>query len=316
MNTKLLAIAATVALGGPLIAHGESVTYDFTGIGHVYTFTGTDHEFIDLETTFTGAVTFDVHAEGPGGSDFDTDGSTWARDRNGWVQSDFDIRWAGNRFNPMPVPAQYYTDSMTIVFNDDEGVVDRLSNREHYEGATDDISYLSFAELLRSTNDTSWLSDLSFNVTVGLAPPDGDDNAATNHIEFGNVSATAEAVDGFSGYIDLTSFTPRAAIDIQPRRIHPASPAVIPVAILTTAAVDAAKVDPSTVLFGRTGADASPVHWSLNDVDSDGDPDLVMQFVASDTGIQCGDTSASLTGKSFGNQKFSGSDSFVTAPCR
>jgi hypothetical protein len=315
MNKKLLIIVAASAFAGSPAAYAEPVTYDFTGTGYVLTFIGVGGESTYQETTFTGTVTFDVLAAGPSGPD-SYSGNTAVQDRSGWVQSDFNIQWAGHSFNPAAMVGQHYSDSTATVFDNDEGVVDRLRNREYYEGSNGDTDYISFAELLRSTNDISWLSGLSFDVTVGLAPRGGPDNYADNYVDFANVSITfnaAEArydVGGFSGYVALTSLTPRATIDIRPDRINPMGQGVIPVAILTTAAFDAATVDANTVLFGRSGVEAAPLQWALKDVDADGDLDLMLHFVAQTTGIQCGDTSASVAGTTVNGQKFAGSDSF------
>jgi hypothetical protein len=105
-------------------------------------------------------------------------------------------------------------------------------------------------------------------------------------------------------------------IDVKPGRfpnnINPRSRGKIPVAILTTDAFDATSVDPNTVRFGRDGIEASPVRFALKDVDGDGDIDMILRFNTLDTGIQRGDTSASLTGKSFGGQAIVGSDSVNT----
>jgi hypothetical protein len=88
------------------------------------------------------------------------------------------------------------------------------------------------------------------------------------------------------------------------------------VAILTTGSFDAATVDPTTVLFGATGNAAAAVQSALEDVDGDGDTDMILFFNIQDTGIACGDTSASLTGKTFGGQMIKGSDSINTVGCR
>jgi hypothetical protein len=312
---KLLTMVAVGAFAGSPAAHAESVTYDFTGTGYVLTFIGEGGESTYQETTFMGTVTFDVLAAGPSGPDSYSN-NTSAQDRSGWVQSDFNIKWAGNSFNPSPVAGQHYSDSTTTVFDNDEGAVDRLGNREYYEGSDGDTDYISYAEMLRSTNDISWLSGLSFDVSVGLAPRGGPDNNADNYVDFANVSVTfnaAEArydVGGFSGNVALTSLTPRATIDIRPDRINPMRQGVIPVAILTTPAFDAAAVDANTVLFGRSAVEAAPLQWALKDVDADGDLDLMLHFVAQATGIQCGDTSASVAGVTVNGQKFAGSDSF------
>ena len=72
-------------------------------------------------------------------------------------------------------------------------------------------------------------------------------------------------------------------IDIKPgscpNSININSNGVIPVAILTTPCFDAAGVDPETVVFSG----ASPVHYALEDVDGDGDTDLILHFRTQDT---------------------------------
>jgi len=114
--------------------------------------------------------------------------------------------------------------------------------------------------------------------------------------------------------------TLQIAIDIKPdsdpNSINPRSKGVIPVAILTTDTFDASSVDPTTVLFGRTGTEATSVHAALEDVDGEGDTDLILHFNTQATGIQCGETSASLTGKTFDGQPIEGSDSIRTVGCK
>ena len=53
----------------------------------------------------------------------------------------------------------------------------------------------------------------------------------------------------------------------------------------------------------------------LEAVDGDGDTDMILHFNVQDTGIACGDTSASLTGATTGGQAIEGSDSIKTAGC-
>ena len=108
-------------------------------------------------------------------------------------------------------------------------------------------------------------------------------------------------------------------IDIKPgnfpNSINPRSTGTIPVAILTNADFHAHTVALETVRFGKTGTEASAVHSALEDVDRDGDLDLILYFSIQDTGIQCGDRSASLTGQTTGGQAIRGSDSLVTVGC-
>jgi len=109
------------------------------------------------------------------------------------------------------------------------------------------------------------------------------------------------------------------AVDIKPgdfpNSINLKSNGVIPVAILTTNAFDATTVDPATVRFGRNGTEAQPVHFALADADGDGDRDLILQFRNEDIGLQCGDTLASVRGRTFSGAAIQGSDSVRTVGC-
>ncbi len=71
-------------------------------------------------------------------------------------------------------------------------------------------------------------------------------------------------------------------IDIKPgsfpNSINPDKNGVIPVAILGTATFDATQVDPDTVQFGPDGATKMHKKAHLEDVDGDGDTDMVLHF--------------------------------------
>jgi hypothetical protein len=54
----------------------------------------------------------------------------------------------------------------------------------------------------------------------------------------------------------------------------------------------------------------------LEDVDGEGDIDMILHFNTQATGIQCGDTSASLTGETFDGQAIEGSDSVNAVGCK
>ena len=116
-------------------------------------------------------------------------------------------------------------------------------------------------------------------------------------------------------------------IDIKPddfpNSINPKNNGRIPVAILTTgpsdnfATFDAANdVDVTTVHFGSKGTEAVPVHNTLEDVDKDGDLDMLFFFNIQDTNIDCLGTSATLTGETIDGKKIAGTDSIQTVGCK
>ena len=109
-------------------------------------------------------------------------------------------------------------------------------------------------------------------------------------------------------------------IDIRPEsdanRINPKSRGNINVAIFSVNGFDATSVDPSTVRFGATGIEATPIHVQQRDVDGDGRRDMVVQFKIQETGIECGDTSASLTGQTSNGVSIIGTGPVITAPCK
>ncbi|MEK7408262.1 MAG: hypothetical protein AAB225_24590 [Acidobacteriota bacterium] len=111
-----------------------------------------------------------------------------------------------------------------------------------------------------------------------------------------------------------------APVDIKPgtgpNAVNPKSEGKIPVAILASANFSAATVNPVTVRFGATGTEARPVHYALQDVDADGDNDLILQFNTQDTGLTCGATRAVLTGATFGGIAIRGANSVQTVGCR
>lgn len=108
-------------------------------------------------------------------------------------------------------------------------------------------------------------------------------------------------------------------IDIKPgsdpNAINPNSRGLIPVAILNTDEFDPAMVDVSTVPFGDTedvdaGGGASPAHGGhLEDVDDDGDDDLVLHFSTQDAGFEGDETVGKLVGETTDGTPLVGTDS-------
>jgi hypothetical protein len=152
--------------------------------------------------------------------------------------------------------------------------------------------------------------------------PDGGFNCGNSQVVATDINNIGHIV-GWSPEIPLLWIpVPLLAVDIDvlpgevTNPITPNNRGRIPVAILTTASFEATSVDASTVRFGRTGQEAAPVRSAVEDVDADGDRDLLLFFNNLDTGIQCGDTSASLTGRTFNGEAIQGSDAIRTVGCR
>ena len=110
-----------------------------------------------------------------------------------------------------------------------------------------------------------------------------------------------------------------ASVDIRPKsdanRINPNSNKTINVAIFSVSGFDATSIDANTVRFGPTGTEAAPIHIATRDVDGNGSRDVILRFQIPDTGIKCGDISASLTGQTFAGLAFVGSSPIKTVQC-
>jgi len=98
---------------------------------------------------------------------------------------------------------------------------------------------------------------------------------------------------------------------------------VIPVAILGSASFDVSDVDVTTLAFGPNGeapahdlTDPDTLAEHTEDVNGDGFLDLVSHYRNNETGIACGDPSATLTGSTLGGTSFGGIDSVRTVPCK
>lgn len=153
--------------------------------------------------------------------------------------------------------------------------------------------------------DTSWFTittpmPLSFgdiapgaSVTKQIeAKAVAEGTGITNKVSFSGTSDEGATYTGstISSAFDITK--PKVItvpIDIQPgdsvSAMNMDSKGVTPVAILSTSTFEATKVDTTTVKFGPTGTETTVVKSSVQDVNGDGMPDIMVWFVTKDAGF-------------------------------
>jgi len=154
------------------------------------------------------------------------------------------------------------------------------------------------------------------------------------HIASGTLTVTYENGDTvhlpISCYVDdtvemkvtLAAPAKEVTIDIKPgsdpNPINPGSNGLIPVAILTTDDFDAADVDPESVTLA--GAEvavrgkAEKLMARLEDVDGDGDLDLLVQVETQSEGSLWESGTVTLEGKTYDGQDIKGTDEVIIVP--
>lgn len=199
--------------------------------------------------------------------------------------------------------ATFQFDGTEVSFSDVQG---------GYQGS----SNININPLFESVNDEN------YRLSVGSPAIDSGSN---NTAPLTDLDGKSRPIDGDKdgtpivdmGAYEFGSDTLAILIDIKPgsnkNPVNPGSKGRLPVAILTTEDFDASTVDASTVQFGPSGA--TPVRYRLDDVDDDGDWDVMLKFNTQETGIACGDTEATLMGQTFGGIQITSMDSVKTVGC-
>lgn len=170
---------------------------------------------------------------------------------------------------------------------------------------------------------------------VGVLTTSGDPSGNFYSRFFGKPHLTTGVLDNITGggsaaalqgVIIQATTTITVDLDIKPgsdpNSINLKSKGVIPVAVLSTQTAngdavdfDATDIDWSTVVFGPGDATEAHGQGHVEDVDGDGDDDMVFHFRTQDSGLSCGDTDATLTGQTNGGQDFEGTDAVNLVKC-
>lgn len=108
-------------------------------------------------------------------------------------------------------------------------------------------------------------------------------------------------------------------IDINPGlkspRVNLASKKPLEVAILKDASFNPFDIDKASVRFGRTGTEAKAISWRWQDIDRDGDVDLIFKFDIAKLKLDCGSTAAFMSAQST-NGDFFAADAVTPTGCR
>ncbi len=127
--------------------------------------------------------------------------------------------------------------------------------------------------------------------------------------------ATREgSADVHVDYFGFMSSPLPLVIDIKPgsfpNSINLGSKGVVPVAVLSTIEMDAAMVDPATVVFAGVG----PLRFAVEDVNGDGLKDLIFHFDTQKLNLTASSTEATLSGKNKDGLSVAGTDSVRIVP--
>ena len=274
---RVLCVLFFLAVSAP-IANADIVTFEFTG--EVY-----DHDagFANaaVGATVTGSFSYDTDDIGtvvfPEVPTFTEWGSLW--NDISYTPLDITVHAFGRTFLSTALIDHAYMQHSTRIYqnSDVDFVVGDLLVLQSYGGTTAgeaSFMYIGFED-----------HDEEAFASIPLTLPASFDLSVFERISGGVV------LDGaWMGY-EITSLRRKpepVCIDVRPGETDPArlnrkGKGVVPVAILSTSEFDAADVVPQSALFGdEDHALTEPERWVLDDVDGDGDDDLVLFFRIAD----------------------------------
>ena len=111
----------------------------------------------------------------------------------------------------------------------------------------------------------------------------------------------------------------RVGIDVKPgdnpTSVEPKRQGMVPIAVLSSKEFDATAVDLSSIRAGATGTEGSMFRSMKEDVDHDGDVDLVILFRVADLALTCSAKGITVKGKTAQGRDFEGTEAVTMSGC-
>jgi hypothetical protein len=132
-------------------------------------------------------------------------------------------------------------------------------------------------------------------------------------------SAGTSSYSNYYQMPDILSWEfPQMEIDVQPdsdeNAVNLGSKGVVPVAFITTDDFDALELDASTIAFGPAGTPIAHVRAHVEDVDGDGDMDLLAHFRIELAGIGATDHEVCVTARTLAGAAYRACDNVTIVP--
>lgn len=115
--------------------------------------------------------------------------------------------------------------------------------------------------------------------------------------------------EGLTDFVTISTMPMDIKPDSSENPVNPKSQGVLPVALLSSAALNATKIDASTLRLGPGEAKAEPPFVHAEDVNGDGLVDLMLQFPTQEIGLATGMTTLCMTGTLPDGRAFQACDS-------
>jgi|RhiMethySRZTD1v2_1073278.scaffolds.fasta_scaffold1524752_1 hypothetical protein len=111
----------------------------------------------------------------------------------------------------------------------------------------------------------------------------------------------------------------RVSIDVKPgdnpTSLEPKREGMVPIAVLSSKEFDATAVDLTSIRAGATGTEGSMFRSMKEDVDHDGDVDLIILFRVADLALTCNAKAVTVKGKTAQGRDFEGTETVTMSGC-